>query len=240
MKELLSGIRAELKRLGSAEELAKTRRFHQPDEQVDGYGVRAPEVQRMARELYAQVKKWPAADRDRLCETLWESGRHEEGALAIYLYRRFAKQFGAREFRMFAGWLDRFVNDWSLTDGISQWLLGGCIANDASLIGDLDAWTRSKNRWKRRAAAVALEPSASRGLHADAIFRIGTLLMTDEDVMVQKGVGWLLKETYPKKPRETMRFVLPWRESAPRLVLRYAAEKMTAADKAKVMWRGGF
>jgi 3-methyladenine DNA glycosylase AlkD len=237
MNELLDSIRAEFRRLGTAENRAAAQRFHQPDEHVDGYGVRAPEVQRMARELYGQVKKWPAADRDRLCVALWESRLHEEGALVIYLYRRFAKQFGAREFRMFTGWLDRYVADWSLTDGLSQWLLGGCISNDASLIGELDAWTRSKNRWKRRAAAVALEPSASRGLHTEAVFRIATPLMTDADVMVQKGVGWLLKETYPKKPRETMRFLLPWRASAPRLLLRYAAEKMSAADKARVMTR---
>ena len=217
MNELLDSIRAEFRRLGS--------------------GVRAPEIQRVARDTYAQVKKWTVADRDRLCAALWESRRYEEAALAIYVYRRFAKQFGAREFRMFTRWLDRYVDNWGLTDGLSLWLLGGCIANDASLIGELDAWTRSKNRWKRRAAAVTLEPSASRGLHTAAVFRIATRLMTDADDMVQKGVGWLLKETYPKKPRETMRFLLPWRASAPRLLLRYAAEKMSAADKAKVMAR---
>ena len=235
MKELLDSIRSEFRRLGSPEEEAKTRRFHKPDEQVDGYGVRAPEVQRVAREAYGQVKKWPVEQRDKFCVALLESRRHEEGALAIYVYRRFAKQFCAREFRMFTGWLDRYMADWSLTDGLSLWLLGGCISNDASLIGELDAWTRSKNRWKRRAAAVALEPSASRGLHTEAVFRIATPLMTDADVMVQKGVGWLLKETYPKKPRETMKFLLPWRDRAPRLLLRYAAEKMSAGDKATVM-----
>jgi 3-methyladenine DNA glycosylase AlkD len=55
--------------------------------------------------------------------------------------------------------------------------------------------------------------------------------------MVQKGVGWLLKETYPQKPSEVMRFLLPWRTKAPRLVLRYAAEKMTSDDKTRVMSR---
>ncbi len=51
------------------------------------------------------------------------------------------------------------------------------------------------------AAAVALVPSAKRGLHTREIFRIAQPLVPDDDDMVQKGVGWLLKETYPKKPR---------------------------------------
>ncbi len=49
--------------------------------------------------------------------------------------------------------------------------------------------------------------------------------------MVRKGVGWLLKETYPKKPREVLEFLEGWRAQAPRLVLRLAAEKMTDKDK---------
>ncbi len=48
---------------------------------------------------------------------------------------------------------------------------------------------------------------------------------------MQKGVGWLLKETYPKKPREVMDFLDGWRTRAPRLVLRLAAEKMTEKDR---------
>ncbi len=220
MKNLLESVRAEFARVRSSTD-----------------GVRMPEVQRVAREVYAQVKKWPAAELDRLCVALWESRRFEEGALVLYVYRRFVKHAGAAEFRKFTRWLDRYVDNWGLTDGLSLWLLGACIANDPSLIDQLDAWTHSRNRWKRRAAAVALVPSARRGLHTSAIFRIATPLIPDADDMVRKGVGWLLKETYPKRPRETMRFLLPWRDRAPRLVVRYAAEKMTAADRAKIMAR---
>ena len=49
--------------------------------------------------------------------------------------------------------------------------------------------------------------------------------------MVRKGVGWLLKETYPKRPREVLDFFEDRRKTAPRLVLRLAAEKMTPKHK---------
>jgi len=196
----------------------------------------APAMQRIAKSIYPQVKKLSIADRYRLCSELFADS-FAGGAVVCYLYRRFARQCGAREFKLFTGWLDRYVDNWGLTDGVSLWLLGASIANDPSLIDRLDAWTKSKNRWKRRAAAVALVPSARRGLNTNAIFRIAHPLMTDEDDMVQKAAGWLLKETYPKKPRETVKFLTPWRDKAPRLTLRYAAEKMTAKDRAFVLSR---
>jgi 3-methyladenine DNA glycosylase AlkD len=200
-------------------------------------GVAAPEIHRVARDIYPRVKKMPVSVRDRLSTALWASRKHEEGALVCYLYRRFAKQCGAREFALFTSWLDRYVDNWGLTDGLSLWLLGASIANDATLIDQLDSWTRSKNRWKRRAAAVALVYSAKRGEHTRAILRIARPLIEDEDDMVQKGVGWLLKETYPKNPADVVRFLAANRKKTTRLVLRYAAEKMTAADKSTVLAR---
>ncbi len=208
-------------------------RFFQ--EAVSNYGVRGGDVKRIAAELYRRVKAWPAADRNKLCEALWKSGRLEEGVVAIYLYRRFARQCGAAEFGMFTRWIDRYVRNWAHTDGVSSWLLAGSIANAPELIERLPAWTTSTNRWKRRAAAVALLQEAKQGRNTEAIFRIAAVLLEDADDMVQKGVGWLLKETYPKRPRETVAFLSAWKHRTTRLVLRYAAEKMTARDKAGVL-----
>ena len=69
------------------------------------------------------------------------------------------------------------------------------------MIAELAPWTRSKNRWKRRAAAVALLHEAKQGRHTIAIFDIAKRLHKDADDVVRKGVGWLLKETYPKRPK---------------------------------------
>jgi 3-methyladenine DNA glycosylase AlkD len=236
VNELLAEIRVEFDRLANPRVADSAQRFFK-DQPVKLRGVTSPQVQRIARDFYPRIKKLPAADRDRLCTALWASRKHEEGALVCYLYRRFAKQCGAREFALFTQWLDRYVDNWAHTDGLSLWLLGASIANDATLIYRIDSWTRSKNRWKRRAAAVALVYSAKRGEHTRAILRIAAPLIEDEDDMVQKGVGWLLKETYPKKPAEVVRFLIANRTKTTRLVLRYAAEKMTAADKARVLAR---
>ena len=78
---------------------------------------------------------------------------------------------------------------------------------------------------------------AKQGRNTEFIFGIAESLIEDADEMVRKGVGWLLKETYPKKPRETVDFLLARSNRMPRLVVRYAAEKMSKADRALVMKR---
>jgi len=182
-------------------------------------------------QVYREIERWPKADRDHLMTALWESGKLEEGVMVAHVYRRFSKEFGQPEFAMFERWLNRYVNNWSHCDGLASWLLAGAIRNEPRLIEKLAPWTKSRNRWKRRAAAVALLQEAKAGRNTESIFEICGMLRHDADDMVQKGVGWILKEAYPKRPREVLGFLDDWRAAAPRLLLRIAAEKMTPRDK---------
>jgi 3-methyladenine DNA glycosylase AlkD len=229
VQELVTVTRAQLTAAADPEFEAGLRWFFK--EPVKPYGVRTPLLRKLARLAYAQVKHWPVAERDRFVTELWKSGMLEEGAIVCHLYRRFAKSCGEREFRMFEKWVDRYVGNWSNCDGVGTWLIAASLANRPELTARLAPWTKSKNRWKRRAAAVSLIQEAKQGRSTETIFQICGLLRDDMDDMVRKGVGWLLKETYPKRPRETIRFLDGWRASAPRLVLRLAAEKMTAQHR---------
>ena len=232
---LLKDIRTRLKAAADPEFEAGLRWFFK--EPVTPYGIRTPQVREFARLAYAHVKQWPVAERDRFVTELWKSGMLEEGVLVCHLYRRFAKSCGEREFRMFEQWINRYVTNWSNCDGVSTWLIAASIANRPGLADRLAGWTKSKNRWKRRSAAVSLIQEAKRGRNTEIIFHICGLLLEDNDDMVQKGVGWLLKETYPKRPREVLEFLDGWRSRAPRLVLRLAAEKMTEGDRQRLLTR---
>ena len=136
---------------------------------------------------------------------------------------------------MFERWLDRYVGNWSHCDGLSTWLIAASIANRPGLSDRLARWTKSKNRWKRRSAAVSFIQEAKRGRNTETILHICDLLLEDTDDIVRKGVGWLLKETYPKRPRAVLEFLDGWRARAPRLVLRLAAEKMTAEHRERLL-----
>ena len=229
--EMLQFINREFEADAEPEFATNLRRFFKED--VDPYGVRGARVKQTEAAVYREIKHWSIADRDRLCETLWKNGKLECGMLVNHLYRRFRKQCGAREFAMFELWIDRFVTNWAHTDGVAGWLMAASIENDPALIDRLYKWTNAPNRWKRRAAAVAVIQEAKHGRHTEAIFKISEMLFADEDDMVRKGVGWLLKETYPKRPEATVEFIRERQPKISRLTLRYAAEKMTPEDKRK-------
>lgn len=236
VRELLKTTRAQLKAAADPQVEAGMHWFFK--EPVKAYGVRTPQARELARMAYREVKLWSVSDRDRFVIELWKSGMMEEGVIVCHLYRRFAKSCGEREFRMFEQWIDRYVGNWAHTDGVSTWLIAASIANRPGLADRLARWTRSKNRWKRRSAAVSLIQEAKQGRNTETIFHICGLLLGDADDMVQKGVGWLLKETYPKRPHEVLAFLADYRATAPRLVLRLAAEKMSPKDRRWLMAKG--
>lgn len=203
--------------------------------QVETYGVRAAQVQQLVQVVAQEVRGWPVAERDELMEMLWQTGKLEPGAVACHVYRRFWRSCGARELEMFEGWIDRHVRNWAHADGVASWLVAACIDNEPELGQRLVGWTQSGNRWKRRCAAVGLLQEARAGRQTEFVLEQAGRLLEDRDDMVEKGVGWLLKEAYPARPREVVSFLLKHGGEASRTTLRYAAEKMTRADRAKVL-----
>jgi 3-methyladenine DNA glycosylase AlkD len=104
------------------------------------------------------------------------------------------REFARLAYRELKQWLDRYVGNWSHCDGLSTWLIAASIANRPELMTKLARWTKSTNRWKRRAAAVSLIQEAKQGRNTQTIFRICRMLRGDTDDMVRKGVGWLFKK----------------------------------------------
>jgi 3-methyladenine DNA glycosylase AlkD len=228
--ELAAYLDGELRARGNEEMRLGQQRFFQHE--VDTYGVPMREVTALVRETYRVVKPWPLAARNELMKRLWETKKLESGALVCHVYRRFSRQCTACEFQLFTRWIDRYVRNWAHTDGVASWLLAACIANEPALRFELRGWTESDNRWKRRASAVALLQEAKQGRHTEFIFEIARRLLPDRDDMVEKGVGWLLKETYPRRPEPTLDFLLAHADIASRVTLRYAAEKIPPAQRS--------
>lgn len=198
-------------------------------------GVRMAALKPVIQDVARRIKPWPVSDRNALMKRLWETGQLEDGALVCHVYRRFARSCASCEFKLFERWIDRYVRNWAHCDGVGTFLVAACLANEPELRFALREWARSKNRWKRRAAAVSLIHEAKHGRYPEFIFEIAAVLLPERDDMVEKGVGWLLKEAYPARRGETLEFLLAHRSLASRLTLRYAAEKMSAPDRARLL-----
>jgi 3-methyladenine DNA glycosylase AlkD len=113
--------------------------------------------------------------------------------------------------------------------------MGDFIEKFPEYISELKLWTQSENRWMRRAAAVSLIVPAKHGKFLKEVLEISDLLLTDDDDMVRKGYGWLLKEASRKHQKEVFEFVMHHRKDMPRTALRYTIELLPKERKSEAM-----
>ncbi|MCW4037036.1 MAG: DNA alkylation repair protein [Candidatus Bathyarchaeota archaeon] len=219
---IVEEIRAELRRRASTEGVEKARRFFR--EPIEVYGLSTSQEMEIVKRFYPQVKgDLPLALE--VAGKLVESRVLEEASIGVRLLKRMTRLFTPELFEVFDEWVDHLTN-WANTDGLSTWLISETVRLEPGLTERLLRWTESENRWRRRAAVVSFVPIARRGEMLEEVFKIADRLMTDGDDMVQKGVGWLLKEASREHPDEVRDYLLRWRELTSALVLRYASEKL--------------
>jgi len=82
---------------------------------------------------------------------------------------------------------------------------------------------------------VSLIHSTRQHKHFGQIQRITEMLLPSKDDMVQKGLGWLLREAAKFNPDQTVAHLMTIRDRSPRLVLRTACETLPEATKEKVL-----
>jgi len=158
----------------------------------------------------------------------------EEKVFAVFLLETLTADFGDAEFRLFESWLPR-ISSWADHDGLVHYLISPMVAADPSRVHHVFRWAKSRNRWFRRAACVALIRGARQKMFLPQIKRLSGVLLSDEDDMVQKGLGWLLRETAKFNAKRTVPYLMSIRKRAPRLVLRTACETLPQRTRKKIL-----
>jgi 3-methyladenine DNA glycosylase AlkD len=169
-----------------------------------------------------------------VADQLFRPGFNEAKTSAIFLLEQSAARLGDREFRLFESWLDR-VENWSDHDGLTMYLLGPMMAAQPERANRVKEWARSRNLWRRRAAAVSLIRGIRRGLFWREAQQVAQVLLSDHDLMAQKGLGWMLREAAKANAPQTIPFLVSIRKKAPRLVLRTACETLKVSDRKQIL-----
>ncbi|MBU3940897.1 MAG: DNA alkylation repair protein [Nanoarchaeota archaeon] len=203
-------------------------------ESIKPYGLGNPESRKMARKYYAKYKP-SYLEAIKISEELLKSGYFEEGVIAFDLMTKYKKQFDKNSFDIFESWVDKYIHNWAWCDDLGPHLINVVIEKYPELVEELVNWTSSKNRWKKRAAAVSLIPSAYRGKFLKESFIICDKLLTDEDDLVQKGYGWLLKVASQFDEKRVISYLEKHYKKMPRTAFRYALEKINEKDKKRLM-----
>lgn len=164
---------------------------------------------------------------------LFQSGKFEEGSVAILLVKPYRDQITSATLPALAAWFDGGVRNWAHSDVLCAELLAPLLETGRLKPAAFRNWRSSPHRFQRRAAAVALLGLLKTdGGPAQALAFIEPL-MEDPEKVVHQGLGWLIKEVWKLDPALAESFLLRWKDRSPRLIISTACEKMPAADKAR-------
>lgn len=189
-------------------------------------GVRMGQVFALAKEFIAL----PLKEIEQLLENRFHEAR--VGAVSVMDFQaRSKKTPTAHRKALYALYLRRHdrINNWDLVDRSAPYVVGGYLFDKPRKI--LYKLARSKNIWERRTAIVSTGYFIRQGDVADT-FKIAALLLNDEQDLIHKATGWMLRAAGSVERKQLLSFLDEHAATMPRVCLRYAIEHLEAKHRA--------
>ncbi|MFA5021913.1 MAG: DNA alkylation repair protein [Patescibacteria group bacterium] len=233
MKSIINQLRKEL-RQNVDEKLKKSgERFFK--EKVKMYGMKTALGIQLGKKYWKEIQGRDKKEIFAMCDELWQSGYMEEFFIACNWSYFIREKFEKKDFVVFEKWVNNYVSNWASCDTLCNHTIGSFVEMYPEFLENLKKWAKSENRWVKRAAAVTLIIPARRGKFLKDIFAIADRLLLDNDDLVQKGYGWMLKAASEAHQKQVFDYVMKNKTKMPRTALRYAIEKMPKDLKVKAM-----
>lgn len=221
-------VRKRLRQLADRDRAEVTQRFFKtgPGEYGEGdvfLGVRVPDLRRLAREFQELDLK--------AIKTLLRSAIHEERALALLILLRNYQRGGDKEReRIYTFYMNhlRFINNWDLVDLSADHVVGAFLKDKSR--NPLRKLARSADLWERRVSILATFHYIKAGEFSETL-QIARALLSDEEDLIQKAVGWMLREVGKRDLATEERFLREHYRKMPRTMLRYAIERFPEAKR---------
>lgn len=127
----------------------------------------------------------------------------------------------------------KYINNWDLVDLSAYKIVGQYLMNKSKNI--LFNLSRSKNIWERRISIIATYQFIKSGRYQETL-RISKILLRDEHDLIQKAVGWMLREVGKNCSKAILEeFLKRNYKKMPRTILRYAIERFPEKLRKKYL-----
>ena len=194
-------------------------------------GVAAAPLRRIAR----QFRNLPLSEADRLLASPW----HEDRSAAVLIlgsaYARSEPERQERIYRLYLSRTDR-INGWDLVDCSAGEVVGRHLRHRSRK--PLHRLAQSRSLWERRIAIVATKQWIREG-ELDETMALAERMVQDPEDLIQKAVGWMLREVGKRDRAALERFLDRHAATMPRTMLRYAVERLPVRVSRRYMAAGG-
>jgi len=125
------------------------------------------------------------------------------------------------------------INNWDLVDASAEYIIGEHLLHRPRKV--LFKLAKSDNLWQRRAAMLSSFAFIKRGDPSTSL-ELAEVLLHDKHDLIQKAVGWLLREVGKRCDRAILtNFLDQHAHEMPRTMLRYSLEHLSPEQKMHYM-----
>jgi 3-methyladenine DNA glycosylase AlkD len=189
-----------------------------------------PATRLVAKEFYGM----PLPELGKLISSKW----HDDRLLAlIILVRQYQKGSEADRKAIYDFYLGHtaHVNNWDLVDSSAEFIVGPWLENRPDKMKILSTLAASNQLWERRIAMLSTFAYIKQG-KADEALVIAERLLHDKHDLIQKAVGWMLREVGKRVNRKILTtFLDEHAHEMPRTMLRYSIEHLPPEQRAEYM-----
>jgi len=218
----VSAIQHRLKTLADPERASISQRFFKtgPGEYGEGdifRGIRVPVLRKLSRE-YRELSLESA-------DALLCSPIHEERLLSLFiLVLQFQKADPSTRRRIYNLYLNRLdrINNWDLVDSSAEHIVGAYLWDKSRK--PLYRLAGSAVLWERRVSIMSTFHYIKRH-RFDETLMIASMLLEDDEDLIHKAAGWMLREIGKRDLPTEERFLIRHYQHMPRTMLRYAIER---------------
>lgn len=217
-------ITQDIKKVVNPEKAEFLQRFFKTKEGQYGYGdkflgITVPQQRAIAK----KYRDLSLSDVDKFLKSIY----HEERLIALFiLVLQFTKADSEKQKEIFDLYLanTNYINNWDLVDASADKIVGQYLLNNGSDISLLKKFAKSDLIWERRIAMIATFQFLKNGL-AKETKEIATILINDKHDLIQKAVGWMLREMGKRcSQKDLIDFLKLHYKTMPRTALRYSIE----------------
>ena len=228
---MLNSLRKDLKKLSNKKKASVLQRFFKTGEGEYGFGdifigLTVPQ----SRNIAIKFKDLDFAD---IIELL-KSKIHEERLIALLiLVHKFQKE-PLEQRRIYDFYIKntKYVNNWDLVDLSSDKIVGGYLIDKPKEI--LVKFANSENIWEKRIAMISTYNFIKNNKFKDSL-KIAEILVNDKNDLIQKAVGWMLREIGNRDREQELKFLKKYYKKMGRTALRYALEKFPESLRKKYL-----
>jgi 3-methyladenine DNA glycosylase AlkD len=195
-------------------------------------GVRMPQI----REVCKQFRELPLPEIQKLFDSKIHEHRMAAGVICDYQY---PKASAAGKQALYNLYLKNVhagrLNNWDLVDVTCRDVIGRHLFEEKLPRDILYQLARSNNLWQKRVGIISCFYFFKGGEYK-TILDLCEILLHDPHDLIQKAVGWSLREVGKHCSRDILlAFLDRHAATMPRTALRYAIEHLPAAQKAQYM-----